>query len=180
MFLVPPHCEPDRGEAREPISRIDGVDARHTRHLNTVRGLLEVQAARDAALHAEDPVVLAELRHLASSSNEEDLGRFHVVLGAASGNDVLATMLEDVLEKLIAAAGAGACCGSPATARRDHAALLDAVLGGRPTRAGELAHAHVAASHLAVVDGLLHGLSDESRTATTPPPSGAVLGRTGG
>ena len=117
-----------------------------------VRALLEGEAAREAALRAT-PWELAELERLLQAIDEalredypEQMRRdleFHRALVRLSGNRTLYRLYEDLLATLALARSALPTLSQDEATRREHRAILEALLHGDPEGARRAVEAHV-------------------------------------
>lgn len=143
------------------------VTLKDARGLLQVRGVLEAEAAALAAQQGVDIDALLQLDELCRQEYDPDdpdsiLGfvranaRLHVALARMGGNETLAAMLEDVLERLHRPFFFG-LRHSPRDdqAAEEHLRLLDAVKAGDVPTARKLAAAHARGAQRMVIDGLL-------------------------
>lgn len=117
-----------------------------------VRALLEGEAAREAALRAT-PWELAELERLLQAIDEapredypEQMRRdleFHRALVRLSGNRTLYRLYEDLLATLALARSALPTLSQDEATRREHRAILGALLRRDPEEARRAVEAHV-------------------------------------
>ena len=117
-----------------------------------VRALLEGEAAREAALRAT-PWELAELERLLQAIDEalredypEQMRRdleFHRALVRLSGNRTLYRLYEDLLATLALARSALPTLSQDEATRREHRAILEALLHRDPEGARRAVEAHV-------------------------------------
>lgn len=143
------------------------VTLKETRDLFHVRTMLESEAAALAAARGVDIDALLELDALCRASYEpgnrasilEFLSanaRFHATLGRMSGNDALASVLQDVLDRLHRPFILGLLHTTAADeVTHDHVELLDAVKAGDAAAARKVAAAQATSSQRMVINGLL-------------------------
>lgn len=147
--------------------RVAPVTIKHARDLFQVRGLLEVEAAGLAAGRSIDVGALASLDKLARQgydpSDRASIKRsirnntkFHVLLARIGGNDILAEMLQQVLEQLERLFHIGLSLQSTGEDFvHEHQDVLDAVKSGDVERARRIAAEQAANSQVMVLNTLL-------------------------
>ncbi len=166
--------------------RASDVTIKDTRELFALRVLLEGEAA---ALAAAQAVGLSDLRALeelcTSTYSPDDTGsvdrfleantQFHLMVGRASGNVRLTTILEVMLVQMERLFRIGLLLSSRADEIvHEHRDLLQAILAGDAEAARKVAVAQVRASQRMVIDALVS--SDDITTRPIALPRGEVAG----
>lgn len=142
------------------------VTLKEARDLFHVRSVLEVEAAGMAAQQGVDIDALLELDALCRLSYSPDVAgilaflhanaRFHVTMARMGGNETLALLLEEVLERLHRPFFLGLRHAPRSDEAVDeHVELLDAVKAGDAVTARKVAAAQVGHGRRIVIDGLL-------------------------
>ncbi len=163
--------------------RVAPVTLKDARDLLDLRALLEAEAARLAAGHAEDGRSLRALEGLCRASyNSRDLvsirrflranTEFHATIASVGGNQRLARTLRQVLEQLERLFHLGLALSS----REDeivheHQDLLEAILRGDPGEAAAIALAQCRTAQKMVIQALLSSESVVNAHVIALPPS---------
>lgn len=147
--------------------RVAPVTIKHARDLFQLRALLEVEAAGMAANRSADLETLSALEKLAAvgfnSSDRNSVKRsmrnntkFHVMLAQLGGNEILATMLQQVLEQLERLFHLGLSLDTRGEEIvHEHEEMLAAVKAGDAEAARRIAADQAASSQLMVLNALL-------------------------
>lgn len=147
--------------------RVAPVTIKHARDLFQLRALLEVEAAGMAASRSTDLETLSALDKLArlgfDASDRNSIKRsmrnntkFHVMLAKLGGNEILASMLQQVLEQLERLFHLGFSLDTRGEEIvHEHEELLAAVKAGDAEAARRIAADQAASSQLMVLNALL-------------------------
>jgi DNA-binding GntR family transcriptional regulator len=154
-------ASPRKGYVVRPLTLKD------IRDLYAIRSLLEPAAAEMAARNASESQ-LAEIGELARVNPDDGAGyeairdflevntRFHVAVAAASGNDRIAQMLEEVLVEMERMFHFGLASASRSfEMSHEHNELVDALMAGDPAAASAAAREQLKTSERMVVDVVL-------------------------
>jgi DNA-binding GntR family transcriptional regulator len=154
-------ASPRKGYVVRPLTLKD------IRDLYTVRSLLEPAAAEMAARNATESQ-LAEIGELARLATYDEVDyeaikgfleantRFHVAVAAASGNERLAQMLEEVLAEMERMFHFGLSSANRSfEMSHEHGALVDALMSGDSAAAGTAVREQLRTSEKMVVDVVL-------------------------
>jgi DNA-binding GntR family transcriptional regulator len=154
-------ASPRKGYVVRPLTLKD------IRDLYAVRSLLEPAAAEMAARNASESQ-LAEIGELARVNADDGAGyegirkflevntRFHVAVAAASGNERIAHMLEEILVEMERMFHFGLASSSRSfEMSHEHGELVDALVAGDPAAAGAAVREQLKSSERMVVDVVL-------------------------
>lgn len=147
--------------------RIAPITVRDITNIYQLRLFIEPQIARLAAEKVIPPDVVERLRDLAAAGYEKEDGdstsdfldknrRFHLSIAQLTGNDRLIKLMEQLFEEMDRLFYVGLSIRNRSSEmRREHQALIDAIINGEAERAEKVAAAEITTSQKMVIEAVL-------------------------